>query len=47
MVQGVDEWKSRGTIESSAVVECGSDADRGFVDIGDAEIDFSHDGRLC
>lgn len=45
MVEGVDEWEGRGTIEGSAVVEGGGDADRGFIDIGDVEIDFSHDEK--
>jgi hypothetical protein len=43
VVEGVDEWEGRGAIEGSAVIQGGGDADRGLVDIRDAEIDFSHD----
>ena len=42
MVEGVDEREGGGAIEGSAVVEGSGDADRGLVDIGDAEVDFSH-----
>lgn len=42
MVEGVYEWKSGCAIESSAVVQGSSNADRGLVDIGDAEVDFPH-----
>jgi hypothetical protein len=43
VVQGVDEREGGGAVEGSAVIQGGGDADRGLVDIGDAEIDFSHD----
>lgn len=46
MVEGVDKRKGRGTIEGAAVVEGSSDAHRRLVDIGDAEVDFAHDGRM-
>ena len=42
MVQGIDQGKGRCAIKCSAVVEGRSDAHRCLVDIGDAEIDFSH-----
>ena len=44
MVERIDERQRRRAIESSAVVQGGRDADRCLVDIGDAEIDFPHDG---
>jgi hypothetical protein len=44
MVERIDEWEGRGTIESSTVIQGCSDANRGLVDIGDAEVDFPHDG---
>jgi hypothetical protein len=42
MVERVDEGKGRGAVEGSAVVEGGSDADRGLIGVGDAEINLSH-----
>lgn len=42
MIQGVNQGQRRGTIEGAAVVQSGSNAHRRLVDIGDAEIDFSH-----
>jgi len=42
MVERVYEWEGGCAIKSSAVVQSGSDTDRGLVDIGNAEIDFSH-----
>lgn len=42
MIEGVYEREGRCAIKGSAVVQCGSDTDRGLVDIGDAEVDFSH-----
>lgn len=42
MVQRVDEWKRRSTVKSPSIVEGGGNANGGFVDIGYAEIDFSH-----
>lgn len=47
MVQGVDQGQGRCAIQGSAVVEGRGDAHRGLVDIGDAEVDFSHDGRAA
>lgn len=42
VVQGVDEGEGRGAIERSAVIKGGGDAHGCLVDIGDAEVDFSH-----
>jgi hypothetical protein len=44
MVERVDEWEGRCAIECSSIVEGSRDAHRCLVDIGDAEINFSHDG---
>lgn len=44
MIERIDERQRRRAIESSAVIQGGGDADRCLVDIGDAEIDFPHDG---
>lgn len=46
MVEGVDEREGRGAVERSSVVEGGGDADRRLVDVGDAEVDFPHDGGI-
>lgn len=45
MVEGVDQRQGRSAVEGASVIEGGGDADRGLVDVRDAEIDFSHDGR--
>jgi len=42
VVQGVDEGEGRGAIERSAVIKGGGDAHGCLVDIGDAEVNFSH-----
>jgi len=44
MVERIDERQGRRAIEGSAVIQGCCDTDRGLVDIGDAEIDFPHDG---
>ena len=44
MIEGVDEWEGRCAIECSSIVEGRGDSHRCLVDIGDAEINFSHDG---
>lgn len=45
MVEGVDKREGRGAVEGSPVIESSCDADRCLVDIRNAEVDFSHDGR--
>lgn len=57
MVERIYQRKCRGTIERSSVIERSGDAHRCLIDIGNAEIDFSHDdsdrkvavlkGRFC
>ena len=47
MVQGIDERQCGSTVEGSSIVQCGGNAHRCFVDIWDAEIDFSHIGMAC
>ena len=44
MIERIDERQRRRAIESSTVIQGRSDAHRCLVDIGDAEIDFPHDG---
>jgi hypothetical protein len=44
MVERIDKRQRRRAIEGSAVIQGCSDANRCLVDIGDAEIDFPHDG---
>lgn len=46
MVERIDKWKRGGTIKRSSVVKGCSDAHRCLIDIGDAEIDFSHDDSI-
>ena len=42
MIQRIDEGEGGCAIECSAVVKGSSDAHRCLIDIGNAEIDFSH-----
>ena len=44
MVERIDERQGRCAIEGPAVIQGRCDADGRLVDIGDAEIDFPHDG---
>lgn len=44
MVEGIDKREGRGTVEGSAVIQSSRDADGCLVDIGNTEINFSHDG---
>jgi hypothetical protein len=44
VVERIDKGKRGCTIERSSVIQGSGDAHRCLVDIGDAEIDFSHDG---
>lgn len=45
MVKGIDERQGGGAVESPAIVKGGSDAHRRLVDVGDAKVDFPHDGQ--
>jgi hypothetical protein len=45
MVERVDEWQGGCAIESPPVIQGSSNADRGLIDIRDAEIDLPHDGQ--
>lgn len=47
MVEGIYYGESRCAIQSASVVECGCDADGGFVGARDAEVDLSHDGGVA
>lgn len=47
VVERVDEREGGGAIEGSAVIEGSGDANGGLIDVGDAEIDFSHDEELA
>ena len=44
MVERVDEWQRRRTVECSAVVKGCRDPDRRLVDVGNTEINFPHFG---
>lgn len=46
MVEGVDERQGRCAVESPAVVESRGDAHRRLIDVGDAEVNFPHDGPV-
>ena len=43
MVEGIDKRQRGCAIEGSAVVQSSRNSDGSFIDIGNAEIDFSHD----
>lgn len=42
VVEAVDERERRGAVEGAAVVERSGDADRRLIDVGNAEVNFSH-----
>lgn len=45
MVQGIYQREGGGAIKGSAIIKGSGDANRRLVDIGDAEINFSHDEK--
>ena len=45
MVEGVDEWQRRGTIERPAVVKGRGDAHGRLIDVRDAKVDRPHGGE--
>lgn len=42
MIQGVDQWECRSTVQSPSIIECRRNAHRCFVGIEDAEVDLPH-----
>jgi multidrug resistance efflux pump len=44
VIERIDQREGGCTIESSAIVQGGCDADRCLVDIWNTKIDFPHDG---